>query len=135
MIVKVFENLEKSKWLPWVGIAPCIIIPISIMYYGEMWRGLGLLLFLASLWVGVTSGGYLAHLIVARILCASPDTVKRFSGAGSVFGFLFLPPAVGHWTNTHLETDIGLYPLGDHFLWVCIASGAAYFITPPDSEN
>ncbi|WP_133489032.1 hypothetical protein [Aliiroseovarius marinus] len=135
MIVKFFENLEKSRWLPWVGTAPFIIAPLAIMYYGEMWRGIGFALFVVSIWLGIASGGFLARLISARMLSASPDTAKRLSGAGNVFGFLFLPPAVGHWTNTHLDTEIGLHPLGAHLLWACIASGVAYFITPQDFED
>jgi hypothetical protein len=79
MLIEFFKKLEKSKWLPWVGTAPFILIPIVIMFDGELARGVGILAFFASMWGGIILGGKFAQIISTRVFNVSDDVAKRLA--------------------------------------------------------
>lgn len=120
MQIDFFKNLKNSKWLPWVGVSLFILMPLVVMFHGEMWQWLGISAFFGSMWVGISSGGYIARFITSHFLATSEETRKRLSIAFSAFGFLFLPAVVGSWANTYLNTNIDMHSLGAHFLWACV---------------
>lgn len=130
MLIKFFEKLKKSKWLPWVGTAPIILIPIAIIFGGEVSRGAGILAFFASMWVGIILGGKFAHIVSTHLLKTSEDINKRMTAGGCTFGFLFLPALVGSLTNANLGTRIEVHSLGAHFLWACVGAGIFFYLSP-----
>jgi hypothetical protein len=134
MEIEFLKKLEKSKWLPWVGTAPFILVPVGIMFGGEVAQGAGVLAFFASCWVGILLGGKLARVISTHFLRTSEDFAKRLSGAFSAFGFLFLPVLVGSFANANLGTTIGLHSVGAHFLWSCVGA-ALFFSVDPSSPK
>jgi len=135
MLIKFFEKLEKSRWLPWVGTAPFLIIPIAIMYGGEVSRGAGILAFFVSMWVGVILGGKFAQIVAAHLLKTSEDVGKRMTAGGGAFGFLFLPVLIGLFTNSNLGTSIKMHSLGAHFLWACVGAGIFFCLSPSTDEK
>lgn len=135
MLIELLRKLEKLKWLPWVGTAPFILIPIAIMLGGEVSRGVGILAFFASMWVGIILGGKLALIISTHLLKTSDDIGKRLTGAFGAFGFLFLPVLVGSFTNASMGTDIEIHSTGAHFLWACIGAGVFFCVSPKHSES
>lgn len=132
MLTEFFKKLEKSKWLPWVVTAPLILIPLALMFGGELSRGVGLFTFFASMWVGIILGSKLALLVSTRIFKASEDLAERLDAAFGAFGFLFLPVLVGLLTNANLGTEIAMHSLSAHFLWACVGAGI-FFVTPRSS--
>lgn len=130
MLIQFFQTLEKSKWLRWGGTAPFILIPIAIMFGGEVSRGAGILAFFASMWLGIILGGKLAHIVSARLLKTSEDIIKRMTAGGCAFGFLFLPVLVGSFANANLGTSIEMHSLGAHFLWACVVAGIIFCLSP-----
>ncbi|MEP3429455.1 MAG: hypothetical protein ABJN98_12290 [Roseibium sp.] len=130
MLLKFFKKLEELKWLPWVGTAPFILIPIAIIFGGKVSRGVGFLAFFASLWVGIILGGMFAHIVSIHLLKTSEDIDKRMTAGGCAFGFLFLPVLVGSFTNANLGTSIEMYSLGAHFLWACVGAGIFFCVCP-----
>lgn len=134
-MIDFFKKLEKSKWLPWVGTAPFILIPIAIMFGGEIPRGTGILAFFASMWVGIALGGKSARIFATRLLKTSEDIGKRMTAGGSAFGFLFLPVLVGSFTNSNLGTSIEMHSLSAHFLWACVGAGIFFCVNPSADEK
>lgn len=130
MLVELFKKLENSKWLRWVGTAPFIIFPLFIMINGEMWRGIGILAFFASVLLGIVLGNKIAWIFTTHVKAASEAFRKRLSTALSAFGFLFLPPVVGNWSNTYLGTEIEMHSLGVHFVWACAVGVIAFYVKP-----
>lgn len=133
MLTEVFKKLEKSKWLPWFGIAPFVLFPVATMFGGQVSRGIGILAFFASMWLGIFIGGKFAIVISTYCGNISEDIGKRLSHAFSVFGFLFCPVLVGLFTNAHMGTDIGLQSFGAHFLSACFGAGVIFCVTPEDT--
>ncbi len=123
-------KLEKSKLLPWVGTSPFILIPIAIIFGGEVSRGAGILAFFASIWVGTILGGKFAHIVSTHLLKTSEGINKRMTAGGCAFGFLFLPAIVGSFTNANLGTSIEMHSLGTHFLWACVGAGIFFCVSP-----
>lgn len=134
MLIEFLKRLEKSKWLPWVVTAPFILIPIVIMFDGEVTRGVGILAFFASMWGGMILGGKFAQFISTRVFKVSDDVAKRLTAAFCAFGFLFIPVLVGSFTNANLGTDIEMYSLSAHFLWACVGAGIFFCVTPKDPK-
>ena len=130
MLIKLFKKLEKSTWLPWVGTAPFIVIPIAIVFGGEVSRGTGILAFFASMWLGIILGGKFAHIVSTHLLKTSKNIDKRMTAGGCAFGFLFLPVLVGSFANANLGTSIQMYSLGAHFLWACVGAGVFFCVSP-----
>ncbi len=124
MLIKLFKKLEESKWLPWVGTAPFILIPIAIVFGGEITKAAGVFAFFASMWLGIVLGGKIANVVSIHLLKASEDANKRMTSGGCAFGLLFLPALVGSFTNSNLGTSIEMRSLGAHFLWACIGAGS-----------
>jgi hypothetical protein len=135
MLIEFFKKLEKSKWLQWVGTAPFILIPIAVMFGGEVSRGAGILAFFASMWVGIALGGKFAHFVATHLLKTSEDIGKRITAGGCAFGFLFLPVLVGSFTNSNLGTSIEMHSLGAHFLWACVGAGIFFCVSPSADEK
>lgn len=135
MLLEFFKKLEKSKWLPWVGTSPFLLVPIVIMFGGEVARGVGILAFFASMWGGIIMGDKLALIVSTHLLKTSQDIGKRLRAAFCAFGFVFLPVLVGSFTNANLGTEIELHSTGAHFLWACIAAGVFFCVSPDHSEN
>lgn len=135
MLIGFFKKLEKSKWLPWVGTAPFILIPLFVMFGGEVSRGTGILAFFASMWLGIFIGGRFAFIISTHVLKTSEDIRERLTAAFSVFGFLFIPVLVGLFANAHLGTHIEMHSTGVHLLWACVAAAICFCINPEQSEN
>ncbi len=135
MLIKFFEKLEKSKWLPWVGTAPFILIPIAVIFDGEVSRGAGILALFASFWVGIILGGKFAHIVSTHLLKTSEDIDKRMTAGGNAFGFLFLPVLVGSSTNAYLGTSIDMHSLGAHFLWACIGAVIFFCVSAENPED
>lgn len=135
MLIKFFEKLEKSKWLPWVAIAPFILTPIAVMFGGEVSRGAGLLAVFASMWVGIALGGKFAHFVSVHLLKTSEDVKKRMIASGFAFGLMFIPVLVGSFTNTYLGTSIEMHSLGGHFLWACIGAGIFFCVGPEETTD
>ena len=134
MLIEFFKKLEKLKWLPWVGTAPFILIPIVIMFNGEVARGVGFLAVFASSFGGIILGGKIAQIISTRVFNVSDDVAKRLTAAFCAFGFLFIPVLVGSFTNANLGTDIEMYSLSAHFLWACVVAGIFFCVTPEDPK-
>jgi hypothetical protein len=134
MLIEVFKKIEKSKWLPWVGTAPFFIIPIVIIFRGEVARGVGFLAFFACMWVGIILGGKLGLIISTHLLKTSEDVGKRLGAAFGAFGFLFLPVLVGSFANANLGAEIAMHSTGAHFLWACIGA-VIFFFCSDQSEN
>ncbi|MEX0306317.1 MAG: hypothetical protein AB3N12_02920 [Ruegeria sp.] len=130
MLIKFFKKMEQSKWLPWAGTAPFILIPVAIIIGGEVSRGAGILAFFASMWVGIILGGKFSHIVSTHLLKTSDDTSKRMTAGGCAFGFLFLPVLVGSFANANLGTSIEIHSLGAHFLWACVGAGIFFFVSP-----
>ena len=124
-----------SKCLTWIGTVPLIIIPLIMMLDGELWRGLGVLAFFSSMIAGVALGAAVAGLLNAHLLKGSDKLVERLRAGFSAFGFLFLPPLVGSWTNAYLNTGIEMTSLGAHFMWASIAGSIFFCISPVSSDN
>ena len=135
MLIKFFKRLEKSTWLPWLGMATFILLPIAVMFGGEVSRGAGILAFFASAWVGIILGGRLAHIVSTRFLKSSEDVGKRMVAGGCAFGFLFLPVLVGLFTNANLGTSIEMHSFGAHFLWACVGAGIFFCVGPEKPED
>ena len=135
ILIEFFKKLEKSKWLQWVGTAPFILIPIAIMFGGEVSRGAGILAFFASMWVGIALGGKFAHFVATHFLKASEDMGKHISAGGCAFGFLFLPVLVGSFANSYLGTSIEIRSLGAHFLWACVGAVIFFFLSSKFPAN
>ena len=125
MRLEVFRKLAKSKWLPWVGMAPFVIIPVVMMFGGETFQGIAVLALIASMWAGIILGDKFTYLVAGRVLKANEQTVKRARSAGTAFGFLFVPASVATFLDATLGTEILSHPLSVHFLWAC--AGAALF--------
>ena len=134
MLIEFFKNMEKSKWLPWVGTAPFILIPFVIMFDGEVARGVGILAFFASMWGGIILGGKFARIISTCVFKVSDDVAKRLTAAFCAFGFLFIPVLVGSFTNANLGTDIEMHSLNAHFLWACVGAGIFFCVKPEDPK-
>ena len=133
MLIEFFKRLKKSKWLPWVGMSPFIIFPLVIMLDGEMGRGVGILAFFGSAFVGIALGGFCGKFLNKRVLMRSAEFGERLGAGLACFGFLFLPALIGSWTNTYLDTDIDMHTLGAHFLWACVG-GWLFFVVKPSAE-
>ena len=134
MLVEFFEKLENSKWLPWVGMTPFILIPVVIMFGGEVPKAVGIFAFFASMWAGIYLGGGFARVVFTQFFRVSANGAKRLIAAFSAFGFLFAPVLVGSFTNTNLGTEIEMYSLSVHFLWACFGAAIFFTITPEDSK-
>lgn len=130
MLIEFFEKLEKSKWLPWVGTAPFFVLPVAIIFGGEVSKGLGHLAFVASIWVGTIFGTKFAQFVSTRIFKASEDVAGRLTAAFGVFGFLFAPVLVGSFTNANLGTDIGMASLSEHLIGAFVGAGIGFCVTP-----
>ena len=130
MLVEFFKKLEKSKWLPWVGMLPFVILPLLVVIDGEAARGVGMFAFLASTFLAGFLGGKLGAFIAERILEASENLTSRIAAAFSAFGFLFLPVLVGTYTNANLGTNIDMNSIGAHFLWACCGAALFFSVSP-----
>lgn len=135
MLVEFFKRLATAKWLPWLGMLPLIAAPLIVIYGGETWRGLGVFLFIASAFLGVAIGTLLVRLLGTSILKNQGGLRRRMSAALSCFGFLFLPPLVGSWTNSYMNTEIEMHSLNAHFVWACVGAGSFFCISPSVDEK
>ena len=130
MLMNFFKKLEESKWLPWVGILPFVILPFLVVLDGETARGIGIFAFFASAFVGILWCGNLGGFIAERVLKASENLTSRIAAAFSAFGFLFLPVLVGTYTNANMGTDIDMHSIGAHFLWACCGAALFFSVSP-----
>jgi hypothetical protein len=97
-------------------------------------RGLGILAFLSSMYVGIALGSFVGHVLAREVFKLSPDYGQRFKAALSAFGFLFLPPLVATWTNVRFDTGIEIAPIWHHFIWACIG-GMIFFLSKPSASE
>jgi hypothetical protein len=134
MLIKFFRKLGTSRWLPWVGTAPFLLMPVAIMFGGEVSKGLGYLAVFASIWVGITLGAKVAQIVSTRIFKVSEDVAERLTAAFCAFGFLFVPVLVGSFTNANLGTEIGMHSLRAHFIWACVGAGIVFWVIPEDPK-
>ena len=130
MLMNFFKKLEESKWLPWVGMSPFVILPLLVVLDGEAARGIGIFVFLASAFAAVFFFGKLGVWIAKRLLKASENVTNRVAAAFSAFGFLFLPVLVGTYTNANMGTDIDMHSIGAHFLWACCGAALFFSVSP-----
>lgn len=135
MLSKLFKKLGRPKWLPWVGTAPFILIPIASIIGGEVARGAGIFAFFASMWAGIILGGKLAHFVSTRLLKTSEDINKRMIAGGCAFGFLFAPVLIGLFANANLGKSIELHSLSAHFLWACVGAGIFFCASPEKPKD
>lgn len=135
MMIELLRRIGRAKWLPWVGMSPFFLIPLYMMLAGKPWPGLGILAFLSSMYGGILFGGFLGRALNRYVLRRSADFGQRLAAGLSGFGFLFLPPIVGFWSNHHLGTDIEMASLWLHFLWACVGGAAFFCAKPPEPET
>ena len=110
-------------WLVWIAILAAV--SVYIMLNDQPSRGIGLLVFLSSLYVGILLGSLVGHFLGLALRLPAP-VCARLSASLSAFGFLFLPSLVGTWTNAHLNTGIEIPSLVLVFLWACIGGGVFF---------
>lgn len=130
MLMEFFKKLEKSKWLPLVGMSPFIIFLLLMVLDGEAALGVGIFAVFASAFVAVLLCGKLGAFIAERALKASENLTSRIAAAFSAFGFLFLPVLVGTYTNANMGTDIDISSIGAHFLWACCGAVLFFSVSP-----
>ncbi len=130
-----FKSLGTSRWQPWISAAPFALLPILVMYEGQMVRAIGVLIFIASVWAGVVLGGRTGDLLATHMLRASEPTRSRLIFAFAAFGFLFLPAVTAAFTNAQLGTTIEMLSLGKHVLLACFGAGVVFLLSPPASGS
>lgn len=130
MSMNFFKKLEETKWLPWVGMLPFIILPLLVVLDGEPARGVGIFAVFASAFVAVLLCGKLGAFTAERALKASENLTSRIAVAFSAFGFMFLPVHVGTYTNANMGTDIDMHSIGAHFLWACCGAVLFFSVSP-----
>jgi hypothetical protein len=129
--------LKKSSWWAWLGLLLLFVVCLAPLLGDDAWLGLGTSAIFASVFAGIGIGGFVGRNLKLPFPNLSDDCLERLAAGGSIFGFLFLPPLVGSWTNAHLGTDIELHSLGAHFLWACICAGLGFNFgsSTPDDEK
>jgi len=126
----LFRSLKNSSWWASLGLRSLGVVWLFPLLGGDVWFGLGITAFFASMFAGIGIGGFVGRNLKLPFPNLTDDCLERLAAGGSIFGFLFLPPLVGSWTNAYLGTDIEMHSLGAHFLWACICAGLGYYFGP-----
>ena len=135
MLFDFFKKLENSKRLRWAGMAPFILLPVFVMFGGEVGRGVVFLAAIVGTLVGGGLGGPLLVGLVKRFIPISGSIETRLKLAGSVFAFISLPVVVISLGNSYLATGIEHPPLGAHFLLACVISGMMFALNAGEAED
>ena len=135
MLFDFFKKLENSKWLRWAGMAPFILLPVFVMFGGEVGRGVGILAVLVSSLVGMVLGGLVAVGLAKRFTVVSEAVGARLKAAGSAFGFLVLPIVAIGLSNAYLCAEIKFVSPGLHIFLACVISGFVFSIGPGSTRN
>ena len=128
MLVEFFEKLKKPKWLPSFGMTPFMLIPVVIMFRGEVSEGVGLFAFFASIWSGIFLSPRIAKFVSTHIFRVPDKVTKRLTPVLSAFGFLFIPPLVASFTNANLGTEFEMQSLSTYFFWACFGAVVIFVI-------
>ena len=138
IVTKWMAVIKKSKilkWLPWLGAIPIFLIPVLGAYNGEAAKGIGVFLSIAGLYVGAAIGVYLGRVLNERFLKQPQEFGERLGHGLAAFGFLFVPALIASWSNTYLETVIGVGSMGIHFLWACVGGTIFFFVRSPKTDE
>ncbi len=135
MLEGLAKRLENSRWLRWVTTLLYFAVPLWIVVKVDIWRGLGLLIFMGSPFLGVFLGCRLSRFVCKRFMKTSEDLEVKLSPAFGAFGFTFLPAIFGKVGNLYFGTNIEMLALGGHFLWSCFAALLFFGIGPKKPQT
>lgn len=90
---------------------------------------LGVLVIFGGAYAGIVLGGALGKALNRHVVRGSADPGDRLKAAGSVFGFLSLPAAVGALIEAQSGITILQHGLGAHLLWACIAAAVGFWLS------
>ncbi len=135
VLIDFFKRIGKSKILPWLGMTPFLIFPVVLFKNGEVWKALAAIAFFGSAFASIVVGPVLGRVLNKHVLKQSSVFEERLSAGLVAFCFLFAPALVGSWGNAHLDTDIGMYSLGLHFVWACVGGIVFFSIKAPKPKQ